>query len=426
MTPKQERYMKVFEKRKQTQLKREHQICKTFNLKIQSNKLNNIQKDYLNLLFLEAKWFYNHILNSDDVFKFDTKIKTVKVLNRYNIFEERKLTILSSQLKQELHKRIITSIKGLSTKKKKGRYKEVGKLKFKSVINSIPFKQFGNSHDIISNKLKLTKCKTLFKIKGLNQLNGYEKTNGVLYKDSTGFYFKITCFKDRDLNIVKPNGIVGIDFGIKDDLVLSNGIKMRTKFPIGKDIKRNHKKLSKKKKNSKNYKKQQIKLQKSYQKLTNKKTDTKNKIVNYLNNNFNHIGIQDENIKGWHSGLFGKQVQTSIIGGIISELKKLPQTVMVDRYFPSTKTCRECGLINKLELKDRIYNCECGYIEDRDIHASVNILIESINISNLKQIPTEYRDFKPVEFNTTAINSIKNYIVSMNNETGRYNSLELC
>jgi len=115
-------------------------------------------------------------------------------------------------------------------------------------------------------------------------------------------------------------------------------------------------------------------------------------------------------------------VQQSILGGIISELKKLPQTSIVDRFFPSTKLCPECGTLNKLTLADRQYICECGYFQDRDIHSAMNILLESI--------PMEYRNFKPVEFNTSAIEKLKkslsNSFVSIDYEAGRYNSLELC
>lgn len=102
------------------------------------------------------------------------------------------------------------------------------------------------------------------------------------------------------------------------------------------------------------------------------------------------------------------------------ELKKLPHTHIVDRFFPSTKLCPQCGSINKISLSERIYSCECGYTQDRDIHSAMNILIESIN--NI--IPLEQRNFKPVELNTSALSSIEEY-VNIDCEAGSYNSLEL-
>jgi transposase len=98
-------------------------------------------------------------------------------------------------------------------------------------------------------------------------------------------------------------------------------------------------------------------------------------------------------------------------------LKKLPQTHIVDKFFPSTKLCPECGQLNILTLADRMYNCSCGYSQDRDVHSANNILLESI--------PMECRNFKPVEFNTSAMDYLKSF-VSVNCEAGRYNSLELC
>lgn len=405
----------------ETRLKRLNQDCKTFSIKIQENKLNLKQKEYLKMIFLESKWLSNHILSLDNIFNFDTKIKQINVLNKDKQIEQRIIKYLPSQVKQEIHSRICDDIKGLLVKKKNG-YK-TGKLKFKKEVVSIPFKQYGNSHEIINNKLKLSKCKYLFKVSGLKQLIGYELTSAVLTKNSTGIYLKITCYKNKEVKIL-PREVVGIDFGIKTSLTLSNGIKMDTKMELPKSVIKNHKKLSKKVKSSNNYIKQKEKLNKSYKKYVNKKTDNKNKIINYLKNNYCHIGIQDENIKGWHSGLFGKQIQQSILGGIIVELKKLPHTLVIDRFYPSTKKCLGCGKLNKIKLSERIYSCSCGYEEDRDTHSSMSILIESFNKTT---VPMECRDFKPVELNTSALDKLKNNSsASIDYEAGRYNSLELC
>jgi transposase len=400
-----------------TREKRKNQLCKVFELKLVANQMNQSQIEFLNRIFLEAKWMYNDILNYNDLKTYDTKKKQVEVLNKDKEKELRNITVLGSQIKQELIQRTWASIKSLSTKKKKGRKKEVGRLKFKSEVNSIPLKQYGITYKFDNDKLKIQNCKKAFVIKGLNQIpQEAEFANANLIRKPSGCYLKVTCFLPKE-STTKQKEIVGIDFGIKDDLVLSNGIKFQTKFPTSSRIKREQRKLAKKKKGSKNYWKQKNEVALAYEKQNNKKQDTKNKIISYLKNNFSHIAIQNENIKGWHSGLFGKQVQQSILGGIISELKKLPQTSIVDRFFPSTKLCPECGTLNKLTLADRQYVCECGYSQDRDIHAAVNILLESI--------PMEHRNFKPVEFNTSELDYLKSF-VSVSYEAGRYNSLELC
>jgi transposase len=400
-----------------TREKRKTQTCKVYELKLSDNKLNITQIDFLYRIFLEAKWVYNDILNFNDLKNYDCKKKKVEILNKDKEKEIRELKVLGSQIKQEILQRTWGSIKSLSTKKKKGKTKQVGRLKFKSQINSIPLKQYGITYKFQDENLKIQNCKFLFKIKGLKQIpKEAEFANSNLIKKPSGYYLKVTCFLPKENKSINKE-IVGIDFGIKDDLVLSNGIKFQTKFPTSFEIKREQRKLAKKKKGSHNYWKQKNKVALSYEKQNNKKQDCKNKIVSYLKNNYAHIAIQNENIKGWHAGLFGRQVQQSILGGIISELKQLPQTHIIDRFFPSTKLCPECGTLNKLTLADRIYFCDCGYSQDRDIHSAKNILLETI--------PMERRKFKPVEFNIHAIDYLKSF-VNVNYEAGRYNSLELC
>jgi len=424
----------------QTTIKRRKFLdCKVFELKICSNKLNRTQKEHLNRLFLETKWMYNSILSSEDIFKFNHKIKSVQILNKDKKSEKRELKLLPAQVKQELVKRTKTSIKSLSTKKKKGRSDQVGRLKFKSEINSIPLTQYGITYKLHFNtsNIKLAGLKGTLKVKGLNQIKVDKKVKGLnqikvdkmeianatLVRKPSGYYLKVTTFSIPKINESKE--VVGIDFGIKDDLVLSNGIKFKTKLPVSKGIKLAHRRFSKKIKGSKNHWKAKIRIRKKYEKYNNVKKDATNKIVSHIKNNYSHIGIQDENIKGWHSGLFGKQVQQSILGGIIAKVKKLQSTSIVDRYFPSTKLCNKCGTLNKITLSDRVYRCDCGYSKDRDIHSGMNILIESLN----KLIPTGRRDFKPVEFNTSAIEKLKlglsNSFVSINYEAGRCNSLGL-
>ena len=112
------------------------------------------------------------------------------------------------------------------------------------------------------------------------------------------------------------------------------------------------------------------------------------------------ICIQDENIKGWHEKWFGKQVQHSILGGIMSDLKRKSHTLsLVDRYFPTTQLCPACNKRNEeLTLNDRTFTCQCGYHEDRDIHAAKNI-----HYQGLKQLTTdtEHISSMPAEESTS-------------------------
>ena len=105
-------------------------------------------------------------------------------------------------------------------------------------------------------------------------------------------------------------------------------------------------------------------------------------------------------IQAWHHGRFGKQVQNSCLGRVKAKLKTSPNAIMIEKSFPSTKLCLNCGALNILSLADRIYKCDCGYEEDRDIKAAKTIL--HAGRCKTKYVPTGCRDFKPVENKTSA------------------------
>jgi len=117
--------------------------------------------------------------------------------------------------------------------------------------------------------------------------------------------------------------------------------------------------------------------------------------------------IQEEQIKNWHSGLFGKQIQNTGIGGIISMLKQNIETLIpVDKYEATTKVCSRCG--NKKEdiaLSDRTYKCEkCGLVIDRDLNSAINILkigLQKVEKTTIKNLPTDCGEVTPVERQAT-------------------------
>lgn len=379
-----------------TKEKRKNQSCKVFEVKIDKSHLSKEKLDYLNRLFLEAKWLYNSIVDSNDIFKYDAKVKSVYILNKDKEKELRELKHLSSQMRQGILDRTIGSIKALSTKKKKGKYDEVGKLKFKGIINSLPLKQFGMTYKIRNDKyINIQGFKKDFKVIGLKQIpEDADFANATLIRKSKDYYFKITCFVEKKKKI-QVNNAIGLDFGIKDNVIDNFGNKYNFMFPETKQIKKCAKKVSKKKKGSKNKYKARLRLQKAYEKNNNRKKDVKKKFVSTLINNYDYVCVQKEQIANWKKSKrkgWGKRIQQSIMGGIISELRQHSETLMLEKTFPTTKLCPECGQLNKPILEDRIYTCDCGYECDRDTHSARNILIE-----NLKRIGMEHINTMPVE-----------------------------
>ena len=385
-----------------TREKRKTQRCLVFELKLDSSHFNLKTKEALKMMFVEAKWLYNYYLSQEDIFKLDCKIDKVVHKDKDGNDVESELRFLPAKYKSSVYEVLKNSIKALSSAKKKG--KKVGKLKFKSQYTSIDLNQYNNTHKIVSkNKIKIAGIKQHLKVFGLEQIKPeYEIANAKLLKKASGYYIKLTCFEfikeSIFTNEVKPD--VGLDFGIKDSIITSDGKKFKVSIEESEHLKKLQRKLAKATKGSNNWYKLKLQVQKEYEHIANKRNDAGNKIVNFLLTNYSAVYFQDEMIQAWHHGGFGKQVQNSCLGRIKSKLKTSPNTVMIERSFPSTKLCLNCGALNKLSLADRTYKCDCGYEEDRDIKAAKTIL--HAGRCKINYVPTERRDFKPVENKTSA------------------------
>ena len=194
---------------------------------------------------------------------------------------------------------------------------------------------------------------------------------------------------------------VGIDLGIKEFVICSNGNKFKninkisTVKKVEKKLKREQRKLSRKYESlkirnkkekggnatSQNIQKQVVKVQKLHQRLRNIRTDYINKIVSsIIKQKPSYITIEDLNVKGM---MKNKHLSKAIASQKFFEFKtklmsKCKQNDVelriVDRFYPSSKTCSQCGEIKKdLKLSDRVYKCSCGLVIDRDLNASINL-----------------------------------------------------
>ncbi|EOU1116739.1 transposase [Clostridium perfringens] len=225
--------------------------------------------------------------------------------------------------------------------------------------------------------------------------------SGTVSQKADRYYVSILV-EETDIKISNPNNAgVGIDLGIKEFAVCSDGIKFKninktsTVKKVEKKLKREQRKLSRKyeslkirNKNIKegratrqNIQKQIIKVQKLHQRLTNIRTDYINKIVSsIIKQKPSYITIEDLNVKGM---MKNKHLSKAITSQKFFEFKtKLTvkckenhiELRIVDRFYPSSKTCSKCGKVKKdLKLSDRIYKCDCGFTIDRDLNASINL-----------------------------------------------------
>lgn len=371
---------------KATRERRDGLICRVFKIKIVQGKLSREKKDHLDALFREAKWLRNSELAKDDVSLFDRDAKTAKV-KVGDVFEERSLTHLGSQMRQDIVDQLKSDISSLAALKKKGR--KVGKLKFKSYCNSIPLRQYGNTYsiDFEKNTIRIQCCKKPFKVRGLKQLEGAtEIANAKLVRKPSGYYFHITTYTVPEERIL-TGALVGLDFGIKTNLTTSDGAKYDISVPETHAVKVASMKLNKAYKRnggvkSKKHRKRRARLRRAYERQNNKKDDLAGKVVHDLFDKYDKVAMQDEMIAAWHHGLHGRKVQHSAMGSINAKLKRSSRTTMVPRSFPSTQKCPVCGLNTKHPTSKRDYTCaHCGYHHpSRDVKAAQMVLSKALEM----------------------------------------------
>ncbi len=234
--------------------------------------------------------------------------------------------------------------------------------------------------------------------------------SGTVSQKADRYYVSILV-KERDIKISNSNiGMkisnpnnegLGIDLGIKEFVVCSDGIKFKninktaTIKKIEKKLKREQRKLSRKYESLKirnkkekggnvtrqNIQKQIVKVQRLHQRLTNIRTDYINKTVSsIIKQKPSYITIEDLAVsnlmKNKHlSKAIASQKFFEFKTKLISKCKQNNiELRIVDRFYPSSKTCSNCGKIKKdLKLSDRIYKCDCGFAIDRDLNASINL-----------------------------------------------------
>ena len=249
---------------------------------------------------------------------------------------------------------------------------------------------FETRHISLTKPLKNIKfrCSDLY----LRRLQKYNKSirSATLSKSKSGKYFLSILVELPQEEIVKfeqTNDRVGIDLGVKDFVITSDGEVFENKHFLKKEekkMKKLQRQLSKKKVGSNNREKQRVKIAKLFERMTNKKEAYIHYVVNKLLQSHDTIFMEDLNVQGLlRNHYLAKAIQE--VGfykfkEILSNkaLVNGKQVVFVDRFYPSSKTCSVCGY-KKLDLRlsDREWVCpKCGTKHDRDINAAVNILLE--------------------------------------------------
>jgi putative transposase len=372
------------------------------------------QEEKLNKHFGHTRFVYNFFLNYDTIIykvmgrstnynEWANILVKLKKMDKYSWLNE-----VNSQSLQQSLKHLEQAFKNFY--KKRGGYPKFKKKKVSRESFSVP------QHIDFYTKEDNPKCGYIFVPKfreGIkvrvhrNFPDNFKIKNVTFVKTSANKYYVSIVIEVPDTKIINTSdGILGIDLGIKDTIILSTGEKysLSDLSKYEKKLKRLHKQLSKKQKGSNNREKTRLRLAKLYEKITNIKEDWIHKVTHKIVNE-NQVGkivVEDLNIKGMmKNSKLSKYIHIQSWGKFISILTYKSnnlgiEVIKADRFFPSSQTCSVCGYVNKKvkDLKIRKWTCpKCGTEHDRDINSAKNL----VNYGLIKSVGREPSEFTPVD-----------------------------
>ena len=374
-------------------------INKAFKFRIYPNEE---QKVFINKCIGSSRFVYNYYLNKKENLyknKVSLSLKEMKkdllgLVIEYPWLKEIDSCALRTSL-EDLDKAYLNFYKGSGHPKMK-RKNINNTYRTNCIRNTYKDKNYSNIKvDLIKREITLPKVGKV-KIRGYRNLTDFpfKIFNATISRVSNKYYVSLSTEVEIDTKPFVPRYIAGIDLGVKDLVITSDGIKYKALDNIKKyekKIKGYNKALSRSKKGSNNRSKIIIKLQRYYEKLKNARKYYTHLITSKLVKENDIIVCESLKVKemiekGKHH--LSKYISNSSLGEIIRQLeykckwnnKKL---IKINTYYPSSQTCSVCGN-RKKELKNlsiRRFVCEkCKNEIDRDINASINILMEGIKI----------------------------------------------
>lgn len=269
--------------------------------------------------------------------------------------------------------------------KKKGVSKDSFRIPFASLQN--------NPVDLFKGKIKLPKM-SVVKMVVDREYIGIPKSV-TISKNKWNQYF-VSILVEENIELKQNTGrSVGIDLGINSLLSFNNGMKVsnpRWFRDSQTKLKKAQQHISRKTKGSNRYSKQKLKVAKIHQKITNQRQFVLHNLSTWIVENYDNIFVEDLNVEGMKKSNLGKSVSDASFSTFVSMLEYKCNWYgktfnKVDRWFPSSKLCSNCGYKNvELKRSDFSWICpDCGTDHDRDVNAAINIYNQGLlDVYNLK------------------------------------------
>ena len=393
-------------------------ILKTYKYRMYPNKE---QRQMLAKYFGSVRFVYNHFLaerkqqyekngKSDNYYAQASTLTKLKKQEEYSWLKE-----INSQTLQFALRNLETAYTNFFRGKAKFP-------RFKAKKNGGSF-NIPQHCSIGNGKIYIPKFKDGIKIVEHRPFKGGEVRNMTISVTPSEKYYVSILTQISYEPLQKTNAKVGIDLGLKDLVITSDGKKYSSNKFIkrySKELAKAQKHLSKKQKDSNGWDRQRIKVARIQEKIHNCRVNKLHKISTDLVRHYDVICCEDLNVRGMkRNHKLAKEISDASWGTFLSMLTYKAamndkQVVKIGRFYPSSKTCHCCGWVKEdLQLKDREWTCpHCGNTLDRDVNAAINILNEGLrNISAGTVDYTDGADVRPFQGQSAMKSEAHRYLV---------------
>jgi putative transposase len=261
---------------------------------------------------------------------------------------------------------------------------------FKKISDHPKFKKRNKCKDsfyIINQKLqhngKLVRIPKLGWVRMTQPLRYQGKImSATVSREADRWFISITVEVEDNYKV--GEGIIGVDLGVKTAIVCSDGQTFESPMPLEKRLRKLailDRQLAKKQYGSKNREKAKLRRQRLYWRIKNQRRDFLHRVTSELVSKTKTIVIEDLHVEDMKPARAIRDVGFYAFRELLTY--KCKDLVIADRYFPSSQLCNKCGARKKMPVSKRIYECSCGYVEDRDINAAKNLRDYTVKIAGI-------------------------------------------